>query len=100
MRDERLKECESRVLRKIFGLKRERVTVDWRRLYSEGIHDLYLSQNIQVIRSRRREWAGYVVCLGERRGLCRVLVGKPEGKSSLRRASCIRRMILNCIFKK
>jgi len=91
---------ESRVLRKIFGLKRERVTADWRRLQGVEIHNLYVSQNLRVIRSRRRKWEGYMVGLGERRGLYSVMVGKPEGKRPLRRTSCIRRMILNWIFKK
>jgi hypothetical protein len=53
-----------------------------------------------VIRSRRRKWAGHMVCMGERRGLYRVLVGKLQGKRPLRRTSCIRRMILDWILKK
>jgi len=102
MRDERLKEFESRVLRKIFGLKRERVTMDWRRLRSEEIHDLYLSQNILGDKIKEKKMGRVCALFGgeERRGLYRILVGKHEAKRPLRRTSCIRRMILNWFFKK
>jgi len=68
------------VLRRIFGPRRDEVTGDWRRLHNKELNDLYSSPNIvQVIKSRRMRWAGHVVCMGEERGVYRVLVGKPEG---------------------
>jgi hypothetical protein len=79
-------EHELRVLRRIFGHKRDEVTGEWRKLHNEELHDLYSSPNIfRVIKSRRMKWAGHVVRMGEDRGLYRVLVGKPEGKRPLGR---------------
>ena len=75
---------ENRVLRRIFGPKRDKITSDWRKLHNEKLNDLCSSPNIvQVIKSRRMGWAGHVACMGERSGVCRVLVGKPEGKTAL-----------------
>jgi hypothetical protein len=72
---------ENRVLRRIFGPKRDEVTMEWRKLHNEELNDLYCSPNIvRVIISRRLRWAGHVTRMGERRGICRVLVGKPEVK--------------------
>ena len=78
MREERkLSVFENRVLRRIFGLERNEVTGEWRRLHSEELNDLYCSPNIvQVVKSRRMRWAGHVACMGERTGVYRVLVGK------------------------
>jgi len=54
------------------------------KLHNEELNDLYCSPIIvRVIKSRRMSWAGHVACMGERRGLCGVLVGKPEGKRPL-----------------
>jgi hypothetical protein len=54
---------------------------EWRRLRNEELYDFYCSPNIiRVIKSRRMRWAGRVARMGERRGSCRVLVWKPEGK--------------------
>ena len=65
------------------GLKRDEVTGEWRKLYNEELRDLYCSSNIaQVIKSRMR-WTGHVACMVERRGIYRVVVGKPEGKRPL-----------------
>ena len=72
---------ENKVLRRIFGPRRDEVTGDWRRLHNEEINVLYSSPNIvRVIKSRRMRWAGHVARMGEERGGYRVLVGKPEGK--------------------
>ena len=72
---------ENRVLRRIFGPKRDEETGEWRKLHNEELNDLYCSPNIvRVIKSRTMRWAGHVVCMGEGRGVYRVLVGKPEGK--------------------
>ena len=68
---------ENRVLRRIFRSRRDEVTGEWRKLHNEELNDLYCSPNIvQVIKSRRMRWAGHVACMGERRGVYRVLVGK------------------------
>jgi hypothetical protein len=65
----------------MFGPKRNEVTGEWRKLHSEELNDLYSSPNIiWVIKSRRVTWAVHVARMGERRGIYRVLVRKPEGK--------------------
>jgi len=65
---------------------RDEVTREWRNLHNEELNDLYSSPKIVwVIRSRRMRWAGHVSRMGERRGVYRVLVWKPEGKRPLGR---------------
>ena len=77
---------ENRVLRRIFGPKRDEVIEDWRKLHNEELNDMHSSPNIfRVIKSRRMRWARHVACMGEGRGVHRVLVGKPEGKRPLGR---------------
>jgi len=72
---------ENRVLRRIFGSKGDEVTGEWRKLQNEELNDLYCSPNIvRVIKSKSVRWAGHVARMGERRGVYRVLVGRPEGK--------------------
>ena len=74
------------MLRGIFGPKRDEVTGEWRKLHSGELNDLYCSPNmVRVIKSRRMRWAGHVACIGERRGVYRILVGKAEGKRPLGR---------------
>jgi hypothetical protein len=87
MREEhRLRVFENRVLRGIFGPKREGVTGEWRRLHNKELCDLYSSSNIiRVIKSRKMRWAGHVARMGDRRGAYRVLVGRPEGRRPLGR---------------
>jgi hypothetical protein len=64
----RLKVFENKVLRKIFGPKRDEVTGEWRRLRNKAFA-LYSSPNIiWEIKSRRLRWAGHVARMGERRG--------------------------------
>jgi hypothetical protein len=83
--EHRLRVFENRVLRRIFGPKSEE-DGSWRKLHNDEIHNLYSSPNIvRVIKSRRMRWAGHVACMGEGRGVYRVLVGRPEGKRSLGR---------------
>jgi hypothetical protein len=79
--EDRLRVFEYRVLGRIFGPKRDEVTGEWRKLHNGELHNLYSSPDIiRQIKSRRMRWAGHVACMGEGRNLCRVLVGKPEGK--------------------
>ena len=72
---------ENRVLRRIFGSKRDKVIGEWRRLNNEELNDLYSSSNIVwVKKSRRMKFLGHVACMGERKGTYRVLLGKFEGR--------------------
>ena len=75
---------ENRVLRRIFGPKKDAVTGEWRKIHNEELNDLYCSPNIvRVIKSRRMRWAGHVARMEEGRGVRKGLVGKPEGKRPL-----------------
>jgi hypothetical protein len=75
---------ENRVLRRILGYKRDDVKREWRKLHNEKLNDLYFSPNIiLVLKSRGMMWAVHVARMGERRGVYRVLVGKPEGRGHL-----------------
>jgi hypothetical protein len=77
---------ENRVLRKIYGPKRDEVTGEWRKLHNEELHNLYSSPDIiRQVKSRRMRWVGHVARMGEERKVYKVLVGKPEGKRSLGR---------------
>jgi hypothetical protein len=77
---------ENRVLRRIFGPKRDEVTGERRKLHNEELRDLYSSQSIiRIIKSRRMRWAGHVALMGEKRNAYRLLVGKPKGKRPLGR---------------
>jgi hypothetical protein len=77
---------ENRVLRRIFGPKRDEVTGEWRKLHNEELHNLYSSPDIfRQVKSRRIRWAGYVARMGEERKVYKVWVGKPEGKRPLGR---------------
>ena len=77
---------ENRVLRRVFGSKRDKVTGEWRKVYNEELSDLYSLPNIErVVKSRRMRWAGHVARMGEKRGIYSVLVGKPGGKRPLGR---------------
>jgi hypothetical protein len=79
---------ENRVLRRIFGPKRDEVMGDWRKLHNEELHRLYSSPNIaRMIKSRRMRWAGHVARI--EMNAYSGLVGKPEGKRPLGRPRCI-----------
>jgi hypothetical protein len=84
--EHRLRVFENRVLRRIFGPKRNDVTGEWRKLHNEELHNLYSSQDIiRQVKSRRMRWAGHVARMGEGGKVYKVLVGKPEGKRPLGR---------------
>ena len=93
----RLRMFKNRVLRGIFGPNTDDVTVQWRKLHN----DLYCSPNIvRVIKSRRMRWAGYVASMGDRRGVYRVVVGKPEEGEHWGDPGADGRIILSWIFRK
>jgi len=78
---------ENRLLRRIFGPKRDEVTGEFRKLHNEELSDLYPLPNIlRVVKSRRMRWAWHVARMGEGRGVHRVLVGKPELERSFGRS--------------
>jgi len=101
LREERgLRVFENRVLRRMFGPKRDEVTREWRKLHNEELNDLYSSPNtFRVIKLRRMRFAGHVARMGERRGVYRILVGKPDGKRPLGRPKR-GRIILRWTFRK
>ena len=90
LREERkLRVTENRVLRRMFGHKKDEVTGKWTKLHIEDLSDLYSSPNVfRVIKSRSMRWTDHVVRMGPRRGLYRVLVGKSERKRPLGRPRC------------
>jgi hypothetical protein len=66
--DHRQRVFENRVLRRIFGPKRDELTAEWRKLHNEELHDLYSSPSIiRIMKSRRMRWAGHVARMGEKR---------------------------------
>jgi hypothetical protein len=80
-KEHRLGVFENRVLRRIFGPKRDEVTGEWRKLHNQELHDLYSSPCIiRIIKARRMRWAGHVERMGDKRNAYRLLVGKPKGK--------------------
>jgi hypothetical protein len=83
--DHKLRVFENRVLRRIFGPKRNGVTGGWRKLHNEELHKLYSSPSIIRIIKLRMRWEGHVERMGEKRNVYRLLVGKPDGKNSLGR---------------
>ena len=79
----RLRVFENRILRRIFGPKRDE-NGEWRRLHIEKLHSLYRSPNIfRVIKSRRFRWAGHVPRMEEGRSAFKMLTGKPTGMRHL-----------------
>jgi len=76
----------NRVLRRVFGPKRDDVTGKWRKLHKEELNDLHsLPNTVRVVKSSRMRWAGHVARMGKDRRVHRVLVGKLEGKMPLGR---------------
>jgi hypothetical protein len=84
--EHRLRVFENRVLRIIFGPKRDEVTGEFRKLHNQEVHDFYSSPSIiRIIKARRMGWAGHVARMGERRNAHRLLVRRPEGRRPLGR---------------
>jgi hypothetical protein len=83
---------ENRVLRRMFGPKRDNLTGSWRKLHNEELHNFYSSPNIsRLIKSRRMGWAGHVARMVETRNAYRILMGKPElmdGKPTVVKELC------------
>ncbi|KAJ4427211.1 hypothetical protein ANN_24828 [Periplaneta americana] len=87
--EEILRLLENKVLRKIFGAKRDEVTGEWRKLHNAELHALYSSSDIiRNIKSRRLRWEGHVARMGECRNAYSVLVGRPEGNIPFERPRC------------
>jgi hypothetical protein len=84
--ERRLRVFENRVLREIFGPKRDEVTGEWVKLHNEELHNVYFPPiAVRVIKFRRMRWASQVTRMGKGRDVYRVLVGKHEGKRPLGR---------------
>jgi hypothetical protein len=83
--EHRLRVFENKVLRRIFGPKRDEVTGGWRKLHNEELRDLYSSPSITRITKLMMIWAGHVARVGAKRNVCRLFIGKPEGKRPLER---------------
>jgi hypothetical protein len=97
----RLKVFENRVLRRIFGLKRDEVTGQWRKLHNRELHNFYSSPDIiRHIISRRMRWVGHVASMGEGRNVYMLSVGKPEGKRPLEDQGVNERMGLEWILRR
>jgi hypothetical protein len=96
-----LRVFENRVLRRVFGPKRDEVTGEWRTLHNDELNDLYSLPNfVRVVKLRRWRWAGHVARMGLDRGVHRVLVGKPVGNRPLGRPKRRWDDILSWIFRK
>jgi hypothetical protein len=84
--EHRLRVFENRVLRRIFGTKRDEVTGEWRKLHNEELQNMQASPSIiTIIKSKRMRWAGHVARMEKKRNAYRLLVGKPEGRRPLER---------------
>jgi hypothetical protein len=76
--EHRLRVFENRVLRRIYGPKRDKVTRDWRKLHNEELRNLYSSPSIiRIIKITRMRWTGHVARMVEKRNAYRLLAGKP-----------------------
>jgi hypothetical protein len=84
--EHKLRVFENRVLRKIFGFKKDKVTGEWRKLHNEELNNLYSSPNIiRVFKSERMRWETHVARMGKSRSVYGILMGKYEGKKPLGR---------------
>ena len=100
-KERQLRVFENRVLRRIFGPKRVEVKREWIKLHNEELNDLFSSPNIgRVIKSRRMRRAWHVARMGDRIGVYRVLVGKPEERDHLEDPGLYGRIILSWTSRK
>jgi hypothetical protein len=84
--EHRLRVFENRVLKRIFGPKRDEIIGGWRKLHNEVLRNLYSSLSIiRKTKSRRMRWAGHAERMGKKRNSHMILVGKQEGKRPLGR---------------
>jgi hypothetical protein len=96
--EHRLRVFENRVLRRIFGPKRNELTGGWKKLHNEELNDLYCSPNfVRVIKSRIMGWAGHATRMGEGRGFW---CGNLRGRDNLGDQGVYGRIILGWIFRK
>jgi hypothetical protein len=87
--EHKLRVIGNRVLRIIFGPKKDGVMEGWRKLHDEELHNLHSPPDIiRIIKSKSMRWAGHVTRMGEKRHMYRLLVGKPEGERPLGRPRC------------
>jgi len=102
LREERkLRVFENRVLRRVFGSKRDEVTGEWRKLHNEELSDLYsLPSIVWVVKSRRLRWAGHVVRIGEGRGVQGFWWGNLRERDQWGDPDADGRIILRWIFRK
>ena len=98
--ERRLKVFENRVLRRIFGPKRDEVTGEWRKLHYEELPDLYSPDIFRVIKSRRMRWAGHVARMGREEVYTGFCCGNLRGRGHLEDPGVDGRIILRWIFKK
>jgi hypothetical protein len=99
--ERRLRVFGNRVLRRIFGPKRDEVTGEWRKLHSEELNDLYSSPTIvRVIKSIRMRWAGHVTRMGEGRGVYRFWWETLRERDHWGDPGVDGRIILSWIFRK
>ena len=92
---------ENRMLGRIFRPKRNEVTGEWRKLQNEELNDLYPSPNTVQVKKLRMRWEEHVAHMVERRGIYKVMMGKPKGeRDHLEDPSEDGRIILRWIFRK
>jgi hypothetical protein len=99
--ERRLRVFENRVLRRVFGPKRDDVTGEWRKLHNEELNNLYSSPSIvRVVKSRRMRWAGHVVRMGEEKGCTGCWWGNLREGGRWGDPDVDERIILRLIFRK